>query len=343
MATQIIWARATDGDDDNDGTADDAAHAVRTLQGARDLIPDDPEDDYEIRLSTPGDYALAGAPVIWDVPNAEDVQFLVRGYGSGAVRQATRAECESKAHLVAASESPTFLLGVITASATGLTVADLGLFNSSATALPGHPAIRNDVSATFSNVGAFHGPGGSYNSIWAVHSKGGNLLLLNCFGASGDLGVVAEGGTVEAYHTSIVTYAGARAAFLAFTTAVVTNGCAAQGPAAEGAWWNLTGVGGNVSGDHNVGPDETAPGANSVPDAEGLFEDETVGDEDFALTEPVPIVDRTGYPDETDTDVVGTARPGDGADPGCWQTPSGGGGGAAAALLIRQQIERRRR
>lgn len=95
---------------------------------------------------------------------------------------------------------------------------------------------------------------------------------------------------------------------------------------AQGAGDGFTDEGSALFGDYNVSQDATAPGANSLLSQSGAFTNTSSGSEDLTLTSTTAydIVNRSGYPTETDADIAGTARPATGADAGAWQNPAAG-------------------
>lgn len=133
-------------------------------------------------------------------------------------------------------------------------------------------------------------------------------------GNAGAFSYYSDAATSNIYSTSIICN-GSGIGFYAGGT-VNCYGCVAQGTTSN----NYFGAG----GDYNVAQGTGAPGANSVNSVSSVYVNETSTTEDLALNSGSwnSIVNRSGFPSDTDTDIVGTSRPSTGADPGVWQTPS---------------------
>lgn len=133
---------------------------------------------------------------------------------------------------------------------------------------------------------------------------------------AGAFTVYVDGGTTTCYQTSIIS----RSSGIGFYAGSTVNcyGCVCQGTTSN----NYFSAGGN----YNVAQGTGAPGANSVSSVSGVYTNSTDTTEDLSLTTGSwnSIVNRSGFPADTDTDIVGTSRPSTGADPGVWQTAGGG-------------------
>lgn len=143
--------------------------------------------------------------------------------------------------------------------------------------------------------------------------------------------------TWSIYFASVLSSHASAAQFSRANGTMVSNACIVQG---TGAGWS-----GTITGDFNVSMDTTAVGSASTKYARsetGWFASETSTSEDLSLTtwakgwwaSNKDAIDRTGWPSDTATDLVGTSRATSSlaVDPGVWQTPVGGSGGGGTTI-----------
>jgi len=218
--------------------------------------------------------------------------------------------------------------GVILVNTTGVIIEKLGI--TSTTAVYGF-CIYSKQTCTVRRCG-FRGTGTYYDGVYA-DTNAQTLTVSNIFAIQdSDAAVVAVASniaiTINVYQSScLIISAGAAWSFGAVqdgTGAATVNcyGCIVQGGSgAQGGQYIVTG-GGTLGGNYNVAGDTSAPGANSLQSQSGAFTNVTATTDDYSLTSSTnwDIVDRTGFPSDTNTDIRGMIRPSNGADAGVWQS-----------------------
>ncbi len=246
------------------------------------------------------------APVTLNATSTGHVYLLTADSGS-AVSAATRANANAKTRID------------VGAGGTALTIASAGfVVEKTSFRSTNDRALRIEASTTIRRAGLF-------GQDKAISVASGTSTASNCFGVGGDIGVITDtGSTITLYQCSFIMPSGNRAAYASGGTIVVL-GCVSQGTAGVSDFWVLGGV--FTGSNYNVTQDASAVGANSLTSQSGAFTDMTTNSEDFALTSAstYAIVNRSGFPSDTDTDVVGTTRPSTGADAGAWQNVAASG------------------
>src|SRR6185436_4665560 len=143
-----------------------------------------------------------------------------------------------------------------------------------------------------------------------------NIAAITTAGATGIAAI--RGSSAVAYQCSAV--GGSGRGFLAGSddSSYPVSGCIATGFGGSDFLQN-----GVMTGNYNVSSDTSAHGANSLISQAGVFANTSAGTEDLTLTSAVTyaIVNRSGFPSDTDTDIAGTTRPVGQADAGCWENP----------------------
>jgi len=236
--------------------------------------------------------------------NGGSYVYLLTADSSTYVNAPTHAAATANARCVGSGER------AIVVSGTGWVIEKITIISGS-----GGDSIRLESATTVRRCGLL-ALGGDKNFSVAANGQ----VIENCFGIYGDIGVL--GGTCSIYQCSFLPQAG-QSPRAALTTigAITAYGVISQGSNSQGDYWDLSG---GFSGDYNVSADTTAVGSNSLHNKSGVYTNSSNGTEDLSLSGSVAvnIVDRSGFPSDTDTDIVGTTRPSTGADAGVWQTPS---------------------
>lgn len=181
--------------------------------------------------------------------------------------------------------------------------------------------VHINTSAAFTLRRCFVRTSGSGEDIFST--GGGTHTVDNCMCTSstgnGEYCIAINGGngTLNVYQTSTGWNSGS------WNTSYYNGTLGLYGHVAQGAQNGNADQGGTITGNYNVSNLGTV-GANSLNNQTGVFTSATSTSEDFSLTSSTTyaIVNRSGFPSDTDTDIVGTTRPSTGADSGVWQTPS---------------------
>jgi len=249
-----------------------------------------------------------GLGVTLNPANTGPWAYLLTADASNAIAAATYASGSSKARLT------TTLGSALVVSGTGWTVEKLAIFSTAASLVVDFQESgtlrRFYVRNTLSGNGIILGTAGK-----ALILDNGIVEIIGTLAVAFGTVVAA---TVTAYQVSVLMPSGGYAGVYVANGTVDCYGVMVQGSASDN--WRDDG-GGTFGGDYNLSQNTDAPGANSVHSTSGLYTNTTATSEDFALTSSPAFVDRTGFPTDTDTDIVGTTRPATGADPGVWQTP----------------------
>lgn len=242
---------------------------------------------------------------------------LLTAASANAVAAPTYSECTSKARIE--HTSPGLLARAFTISGHGYTIEKIGIY------------VNNGVlSYGFGTSGAYdvtlrrcafymdNCQGQIYidnGGTWTID----NMAIFGGCNGGDQLFVTYGAGTVNVYNSSI---ASSQNPYQTVQRDAGTLNC--YGVIVQDSGGGNADFAGTIGGNYNVSRDATAPGANSIVSVSGVYTDRGAGTQDLSLTSGSwnGIVNRSGFPSDTDTDITGTTRPSTGADPGCWQTPS---------------------
>lgn len=245
---------------------------------------------------------LATAAIIENIANTGSWIYLLTANSSCEITSPTYANATSKARLSVASGTP------LTISGTGFVCERIAVIDSAGA----NQAIRVNSATTLYRLIVL---GGNFYTIYSsANVTASNLMLTGGFSA-GTLTWYHDSGTITNHHCSLESRSSG-AGFYNNGTGCVCNGSVVNGSTSN----NFN----SCTGNYNVAQAATAPGAQSLTSQTGVFTSLTAGSQDFRLTSSVTyaIVNRSGYPTETNTDIAGTSRPSTGADAGCWQNPA---------------------
>lgn len=272
-----------------------------SFQTGHDNIPSNPTDDYT--LSGESSTAFDSGGVTLSVSNSNARAFLI------TVISANRFTAPTSAQAAAACRINSTSNPAITVTGSGWTIEYISLISGGGVTL--------QVTGATVKVRYCLITGGSTYLV-RQQTSGTLTMISNAVFDSAGSGVFSyynEAGTLNAHHETFISRINGLGMYEGGT--VTANGCAGDG-SGFGDFYSS-----GPSGNYNCSHDSTAPGANSLINKTGVFVAITTGSANLTLSGSpvVNVVNRSGYPTDTDYDCVGTARPSTGADCGCWQTP----------------------